>query len=141
MRVVFDTNVLVSAFIAQGVCSDLLEHCARRHRVVASEFLLDEFRECLIRKFHFDVREAAEAAELVKSAAEIVVPEPSAVQVCRDRDDDMVLGTAMAGNAACIVTGDMDLLVLREYRGIVILRPSEFVEFEAGGKADREQKT
>jgi len=134
MRVVLDTNILVSAFISQGVCSDLLEHCVRRHCIIASDFLLDEFRECLIRKFHFGVREAAEATELAKSAVEIVVPEASAVQVCRDRDDDMVLGTAVAGNAACIVTGDMDLLVLREYHGIAILRPAEFVTFEAGEK-------
>jgi predicted nucleic acid-binding protein len=48
--------------------------------------------------------------------------------VCRDRDDDNVLATAVAGQADIILTGDDDLLVLGEYNGIRILSPRQFVE-------------
>ena len=44
MKVVLDTNVLIAAFITKGVCSELLEHCLRRHEIIMSEFILDEFR-------------------------------------------------------------------------------------------------
>jgi putative PIN family toxin of toxin-antitoxin system len=134
MRVVFDTNVLISAFIAQGMCSELLEYCGRQHRVIASDFILRELKTCLVGKFRYTEQEAAAAADLINSIAETVAPANLAMPVCRDHDDDLVLGTAVAGNAACIVTGDIDLLVLRQYRGIVILRPAEFIEFDAQNK-------
>jgi uncharacterized protein len=131
MRVVFDTNVLISAFIAQGTCSELLEYCGRQHSVIVSDFILRELRTCLVGKFGYSEQQVAAAAHLIDSIAETVAPLNLATPVCRDHDDDAVLGTAVAGNAACIVTGDVDLLILREYRGIAILRPAEFVEFEA----------
>jgi uncharacterized protein len=132
MRVVFDTNVLISAFIANGLCCELLEHCGRQHTVVVSDFLLLEFRERLVAKFKYTAEEAEAAAGLIQSVAKVVAPLDLGSPVCRDHDDDAVIGTGVAGNAACIVTGDSDLLVLKAYRGITILRPSEFVEFEAG---------
>jgi uncharacterized protein len=130
MRVVLDTNVLISAFIAPGICAELLEHCSRQHRVVVSDYILAEFRNRLVDKFRYSPEEAAEAANLVQSIAQLVAPSDLAAPVCRDPDDDAVLGTAIAGLATCIVTGDMDLLVLREYHGIAIIRPAEFIEFE-----------
>ncbi len=130
MRVVLDTNVLISAFIAQGLCSELLEHCGCLHQVIVSDFILREFQERLVVKFKYSEHEAAQAEALIHSVANSVAPFALKSPVCRDRDDDAVLGTAVAGNAACIVTGDADLLVLREYRGIRIIRPAEFIEFE-----------
>jgi len=48
MKVILDTNVLVAAFIAHGACHELLEHCAIRHDVVLSRFILDEFKGVLM---------------------------------------------------------------------------------------------
>ena len=105
MRVVLDTNVLISAFIARGICSELLEHCSRQHRVVVSDFIIGEFRGRLVDKFKYTEQEAAEASDLIVSIAETVAPSNLATPVCRDGDDAAVLGTAVAGNAECIVTG------------------------------------
>ena len=58
MKIALDTNVLIAAFIARGVCNDLLEHCVRRHELVTSEFILNEFREKLTGKFKFTHEEA-----------------------------------------------------------------------------------
>jgi uncharacterized protein len=52
-------------------------------------------------------------------------------QVCRDADDDLILGTALAANADCLITGDKDLLVLQQFQGIDILRPGDFADYEA----------
>ncbi len=50
MKILFDTNILIAAFIVRGVCSDLLEHSIQQHLPVTSEFLLNEFREKLTGK-------------------------------------------------------------------------------------------
>ncbi|MEM1042890.1 MAG: putative toxin-antitoxin system toxin component, PIN family [Bacteroidota bacterium] len=129
MRVTLDTNVLIAAFIARGTCADLLEHLVRHHTPAASPFILGEFREKLAGKFKMPEAEVDEAAVLLRTRLEITEPEPLAEPVCRDPDDDAVL--AAARGSACLVTGDNDLLVLRRFEGLPILRPSEFWAFEA----------
>ena len=49
------------------------------------------------------------------------------IRACRDPDDDAMLELAVNGNAATIVTGDSDLLILNPFRGIQILAPADFV--------------
>lgn len=60
----------------------------------------------------------------------MVVPIQLSAPACRDPDDDHVIGTALAGQADCIVTGDSDLLVLKRYEEISIVAPSAFTRFE-----------
>ena len=55
-------------------------------------------------------------------------PQPLPRRVWRDKNDDVVLATAVAGKADLIVTGDADLLVLKTFRGIRILAPRQFLE-------------
>ena len=57
-----------------------------------------------------------------------IVDITESVQVCRGPKDDRILELAVNGDADYIVTGDSDLLVLNPFRGIEILRPSDFVE-------------
>jgi putative PIN family toxin of toxin-antitoxin system len=136
MNVVLDTNVLIAAFITQGVCSNLLEQVIRWHVAVTSDFILEEFREKLVGKFHYSADTAAEAVELLRFNMKVVVPEKLENSVCRDPDDDVVLSTALMGRAVCIITGDKDLLVIKRFQGIDILRPSEFAEYEATRDAE-----
>lgn len=131
MRIVLDTNVLIAAFITQGTCSDVLEHCARRHTLITSEFILNEFSTHLVLKFGYSEEETQEANRLLRSRMEVVTPTPLGFSVCRDPDDDVILGTAIAGQATCIITGDTDLLVIREFRSVDIIRPAEFASYEA----------
>ena len=130
MRVVLDTNVLIAAFIARGVCAELLEHCVLHHVVVLSDQILDELREHLVGKFKYDQQHADDAMNLLRSQMEIITPQPLKQFVCRDPDDDWVLATAISGSAACVVTGDKDLLVLESHEGIAIVTPSQFADFE-----------
>lgn len=131
MRVVLDTNVLISAFITRGVCSDLLERCATQHTLVTSPFILDEFHDKITSKFKYSEEDATRAIQLLRSRMEIAIPEDFPLNVCRDPDDDMILATAIAGNASCIVTGDPDLTDLRYFLNIAILKPAEFATYEA----------
>ena len=133
MRIVPDTNVLISAFIVSGVCSRLLERCisSRRITIVMSMSILNEFRATLIRKFGHSSEEIRMRIEALIEASEIVDPATFDTQICRDPDDDAILGTAIAGNADCIVTGDNDLLVLERFQGVDIISPAEFARYEA----------
>lgn len=131
MKVLLDTNVLIAGFITKGVCSDLLEHCLRRHEIILSEFILDEFKEKLVKKFKFSEQDADSAIRLMRVRASFFEPAPLSQPACRDADDDIVVATAVTGGADCIVTGNKDLLDLKEYQGIPILKPADFSAFEA----------
>jgi putative PIN family toxin of toxin-antitoxin system len=121
---------MIAAFIARGVCHQLLEHCISHHELVSSEFILDEVREKLIVKFKYTPEVAGETLKLLRSHMEIVSPITLDKLICRDADDDNILAAAVAGNCECIITGDKDLLVLKQFQGIDILSPSNFQGYE-----------
>lgn len=131
MRLVLDTNVLVAAFIARGTCHELLEYCVRHHTIVASSFILDEFRRTLLDKMKLKREDVEEAAAMLRDHFEWVEPVMFTQAVSRDPDDDVVLGTAVAGACMCLVTGDKDLLDVAEYEEIVMVSPADFWAFEA----------
>lgn len=131
MKIVFDTNVLIAAMITRGVCSDLLEHCIQHHEIITSDFILDELNNNLRKKFNYHESEIEETISLLQLKMQVVKPAEFEASVCRDPDDDKVLGTALTADAACIVTGDKDLLEMKSFRAIDILRPSEFSDYEA----------
>jgi uncharacterized protein len=139
MNVVLDTNVLIAAFIAKGLCHTLVEQCLRVHCVITSEFILGEVRETLTAKFKYSDEDANAVDALLRSRMRLVEPIPLPCSVCRDPDDDMVLATAFAGEAACIITGDKDLLALETFGEITILSPSEFEAYEVQYGLDLDQ--
>ncbi|MEI6632322.1 MAG: putative toxin-antitoxin system toxin component, PIN family [Chlamydiota bacterium] len=140
MKIVLDTNVLITAFITRGSCNELLEYCAVHHAIVLSKGILDEFRDVLVRTFGFTREEARAAVRVLRSRARIVTPLPLPQPVCRDPDDDLILATAVAGRCAAIITGDKDLTDLNEYEGIRILNPPDFwrLEKEIAGQNPRD---
>jgi putative PIN family toxin of toxin-antitoxin system len=131
VKIVLDTNVLIAALIARGICHELLEHCVLRHVLFTSEFILEETQEKLIEKFSYPAELAAEAVSVLRSRMKVVTPSKLERQVCRDPDDDNILAAAVSGNCDCIITGDKDLLVLKQYEGVKISRPRDFLENES----------
>lgn len=133
MKVVFDTNVLVSAFVTDGLCSKLLKRANRgAFKIYISPFIFQEFQRSLKIKFLLSQTEIKEAVSLLKEVTNIVNPEEEGAQVtgvCRDKDDDFVISCALASSAHYIVTGDKDLLTIKEYKGIKIISPRDFELF------------
>ena len=126
MRVVLDTNVLVAAFAARGLCEGVFQVCLASHEIVLCEHILEELRRSLTGKLKLSVEEADLMASFVREQAEIVEPVLLPRDACRDRADLPVLGTALGGRADCLVTGDHQLLGLGRFRGIPILSPRAF---------------
>jgi uncharacterized protein len=127
VRVVFDTNVLVAAVAVDGLCRDLVRVRLRPHTIVTSEPLLTELQTTLRSKFKIAPEELP-LWSILRERAEFAIPAPLGRRVCRDKDDDVVLATAVSGHAKIIVTGDKDLLVLKRFREIRILSPRQFLE-------------
>jgi putative PIN family toxin of toxin-antitoxin system len=131
VRLLFDTNVLIAAFVARGACSELFEHCVRNHALITSPALLAELDTTLRRKFGATVRAARAVPALLKRRVDLIDPRSLDCPVCRDPDDDKVLGAALAGRCNCIVTGDKDPLVLKSFEGIPIVTPMMHWKVEA----------
>ncbi len=132
MIILLDTNVLIAAFVARGLCHELLEHCVRQHRLIISDFIIKEFRDKLSNKLKYEPEVTNQAIELLLSQMKMVKFTSLNERVCRDPDDDYILATAVEGKCDCIITGDKDLLILKRYEGIEILSPRDFHKYEAG---------
>lgn len=128
MRVVFDTNVIIAAFVADGVCAKLVRRARRRElELFICKIIIHEFSSKLKGKFHCTIKEIEQACLLISEAATAVLTEGVLKSpVCRDRDDDMILACAETAGAGYLVTGDKDLLVLERHGSCKILSPRDF---------------
>ena len=134
MRVVADTNVLVSALIFPGGAPEEVYRLVLEGRIelVTSRPLLAELGRVLVEKFGWAPERAEEAVEQVIRVAEIVIPSERVSEIAADPADDRVLEAAAEGSAAVIVSGDGHLLELGTWRGIAIRTPAAFLaELEA----------
>ena len=126
MRVYLDTNVLVSAFAARGLCADLFEVVLLEHELVAGGAVLAELRRTLRTKLKLPVARCNDIVEYLQDAAAIHVG-PSAPVLARvDADDAAILGEALAGHAEIFVTGDTAVQRLRELERMKIISPRQF---------------
>jgi putative PIN family toxin of toxin-antitoxin system len=135
VRVVLDTNVVVSALLWRGTPYSLLE-TVRRHeriRLFSSPALLTELAEVLVRPWaaaRFVVIGLAPRDVLAYyiSAIEIVTPTSIPAVVAADPDDDHVIAAAVAARAELIIPGDSDLLGLGSYGNILILKAADALQ-------------
>jgi putative PIN family toxin of toxin-antitoxin system len=128
VRAVFDTNVLIAAFLTEGICSKLLLRARRKQfHLITCPFILQELERVLKKKFSAANDDIHDARELIIEAAQRVVhPEQTVTGVCADADDDNILACALTAGADYLVTGDADLLKLIKFRGTLIITPREF---------------
>ena len=122
MKVVFDTNVLVSALVFPGGRGEeaLLCIVEERDELILSKPILDELLGVLARKFAREAEELARVAVFMGALATMVKP-GRRLTLLKDDADNRILECARAGNADAIITGDKALLALAEYRGARIL--------------------
>ena len=126
MRAVFDSNVIITAFAARGLCNAILESSVGKQELVLSEQILKEVCSKLNKKIGLPGHIVDEITGFLRTHATVVKPGKVDREACRDKKDLMVLGTAVAGKANYIVTGDEDLLVLERFRAIDIISPRTF---------------
>ena len=125
MRVFLDTNVLISAFAARGLCADLMRLLLAEHDVLTGEVNLVELRRVLTKRFKVPAAQVDVIEQLLRD--QTVIPKPAALLSLkvRDADDAWVLASAVAGDADLLVSGDQDLLVLAARAPLPILSPRD----------------
>lgn len=130
MRVVLDTNVLISSFNFPGGAPEAVFRFALEGRIelVSSRPLLAEFGRVLTSKFGWEAQRAEQAAMEVARIALVVEPVEHVADVRADPSDNRVLEAAAEGGAEAIVSGDRHLLRLKEWRGIPVLDPATFLQ-------------
>jgi putative PIN family toxin of toxin-antitoxin system len=127
VRIALDSSVLIAAHISRaGVCAELLEDLLLHHELVTSEFILEELARKLVEKFRFPEREANQLAAFLRREAVVVEPADLPSGVCRDPTDISVLGTAVGGDCALLISVDRDLLDMQHIKEIPIIRPGEY---------------
>ena len=130
MRVVLDTNAVVSALLFSGISSELVSLWQKGLiTLLLSREILDEYlRVFSYPKFELTEEEIKELIqEEILPYAEVVKPKRRLRVVQRDPSDDKFIECAVAGKARVIISGDKDLLSLGRYRQIRILSPAKFL--------------
>lgn len=132
IRVVADTNVLISALMFDGLPGVFLELALRRaFTLVSSTALLDELDEKLRGKFGVSDSDARLIRSRLESIAELAEPHFTLQVVTDDPDDDRVLECAVAGKADFVVSGDRHLLRLGTCERISIVTVRQFLSRES----------
>jgi len=131
LRAVLDTNVLVSAIISEGKARQLLKQgIAEKYRIVTSGLILEELATVLSRpKFKTSQEEAKRIKAALKRTADVVEVKTKVQAVKEDPKDDMLIETALDGEAQVIVTGDNHLLALKNYGAIRIIAIEEMLTY------------
>jgi putative PIN family toxin of toxin-antitoxin system len=134
VRAVFDTNVLIAAFLTEGLCSGLLIRARKQaFNLVLCDDIIREFEGVLSRKFKLASADISEILSIVSEAASEIIHKLGPIpNICRDPNDDMIIACAIDATADYIVTGDEDLLILKRYKDIVIINPRNFEALFAG---------
>jgi putative PIN family toxin of toxin-antitoxin system len=128
VKVVFDTNILVSALVFPGGRGEaaLRRIIEELDHLVISKPILDELLGILARKFARDAEELAHVAVFLSDLALFVKPRRR-LHVVMDEPDNRILECALAGRVGAIVTGDHALLSLDEYRGVRIMSLRDYL--------------
>lgn len=128
MRVVFDTNIFVSAvaFPSSRAEQALLRVVAGKDFLIVSKPIINELLTVLARKFSRDREELSRLALFISELGEVVRPELK-VGDLEDEADNRILECAIAGRAEAIVTGDHAMLKLGKYRNVSIITLRDYL--------------
>jgi putative PIN family toxin of toxin-antitoxin system len=133
LTVVFDTNILFSATGWRGNPFQCVERArAGKVQAVTSPELMEELGEKLEARLHFSADQVAETLADYLGFLQVVKIPKRLDAVPRDPEDNMVLECALEGQAQYIVSGDKDLLELKEFQGVQIIRAVDFLTLLAG---------
>ncbi len=129
VKVVIDTNILVSATVFGGVPDKILDLAREgEFELLISPSIIEEFARILKEKFDFTPEKVVEALLEIRTISTLINPKHKLNVIEEDEPDNRILECAMEGEADYLVTGDTKhLQPLKEYQGIKILSPINFL--------------
>ncbi len=128
-RIVIDTNVLISAMVFGGKPRQILDLLSEQLVIVIiAEEIVTELRRKILTKFPEFIEDLNRVELLLKRDAVFIKLGMLHINISRDPDDNKFIESAIIGKCSFIVTGDKDLLELKSYADVKILRPAEFLK-------------
>jgi len=134
LRILLDTNVLLSAFTKEGLCREVLQRSVDQHDLLISASIHEEVERNLYDKFKKTSAEIAAILNFLSRAGRLVSYVPRSFLQCDDQTDHHILAAAIDGKADYIVTGDKELLKLGSVEGIPVITPTAFFEIRETGR-------
>jgi uncharacterized protein len=132
LKIILDTNIYFSDLAFDRQVLRLLDYCYLNHQVYGSESILLEIRQKLtgqkIQKVSPKLIQSEVIEFLTKVEQEIILVESNCVVAqCRDPKDNQFLELAQTIQVDYIITGDLDLLEIANFKKTVICKPSQFI--------------
>ena len=129
VKVVLDTNIYISAILF-GRKPEEIRKLSQEGKIelLVSEAIIAEVAEVLRKKFDWESWQISQVIDEIRETAILVIPNQTLSVIKKDEDDNRILECAVEGKAHYIISGDKrHLLPLKEYQGINILSPAEFL--------------
>ncbi|RPJ02194.1 MAG: putative toxin-antitoxin system toxin component, PIN family [Candidatus Aminicenantes bacterium] len=129
MRIFLDTNVIVAAVATRGLCADVVRDVLARCQLIVSVALFEEVTTVLTEKMRVPAAHVFDLTALLREGAVLSNPSSDAEEIpIRDQADKVLISAALAGKAELFVTGDVELLELREIGPMAVVSPRGFWE-------------
>ena len=129
MKVVFDTNILISGFLTvTGVSRYVFNVALKRHQVILSEFILDELKRKLVVKLRIPPSGVERMVRFLRKRTTLLKVKKNPHIQFKDKDDIPLLELLEFSKAHYFVTGDKDLQTLKKFGHTLILSPREAIE-------------
>ena len=129
LKVVLDTNIYISAILFGGNPERIRKLSKEKElEILISEAIIAEVAEVLRKKFNWESWQISQIIDDIRETATLVIPSQTLSIIKKDEDDNRILECAVEGKVQYIVSGDKrHLLPLKEYQGVKILAPAEFL--------------
>ena len=129
INIVVDSNVWISALIFGGNSRKVFEQSISSNSLICvSEELLNETRRIVLRKFKSFQPDLESFILALESRIYKVNLGSIFIDICRDPNDNFIIETAVISKSTYIISGDKDLLSLKNYKKIKIITPLDFIK-------------
>ena len=130
MKIVIDSNIFVSSFFWGGNPKEIFERVINGfdELFITDEIIKEITSVMSSKKFNVNNSEIEDYIKIIEKYSKIIISKGIKKPASRDQDDDKILQCGLDGNVDFIITGDKDLLVLKEYETIKIIKPKDYLE-------------
>jgi uncharacterized protein len=128
LRIVIDTNVIISAFLHKKFSGLVYEDCVTHHLVFTSQWILDEVDRTLSGKFSIPDVERSRIIDSIIGRSIVITPTTKLPNICTDIDDNNVLQVCDSVHADVLISGDRALVELKSFNYCKILTPRMYFD-------------
>jgi len=130
MKIVIDSNVFISSFFWGGHPREVFERVINGfdELYITDEIIAEITSVMNNSKFNANSIEIEDYVKIIEKYSKKIVSKNVSKTISRDKNDDKILQCGLDGNVDFIVTGDKDLLVLKEYETIKIIKPKDYLD-------------